>query len=199
MTEIQQNRYDQLVRRVSNIVGGGSMVSEVITELFPMFDVENLPGELFILGGTRLCVGDGSVTAGAGLHPVLQIFNPVDSGHIITVTTAYCGSNNDVVMNWGRSAAVLTTNIGTVGFRDSRAVGVRPVGQMFSDSVAAPSGGPGNTRILALTNLILHDQNSLAVLLPGEGFDISTNVLTSSLQATFYWRERVAEAAELNF
>ncbi len=44
--ELQQNRYDQLIRRVGGIIGPGSKVVEALGELFPVIDVENVPGEL---------------------------------------------------------------------------------------------------------------------------------------------------------
>jgi len=57
VTELQQNRYDQLLRRVGDLKGPGSKVNDVLQELFPTIDVENVPGELLFLMGTHIGLG----------------------------------------------------------------------------------------------------------------------------------------------
>ena len=39
MSQLQQSRYDQLLRRVGDLKGPGSKVNDVLHELFPMFDL----------------------------------------------------------------------------------------------------------------------------------------------------------------
>jgi len=203
MTEIQQTRWDRTVRRVANIVAPGSMVADALNELFPIFDVENLPGELFLLGGTQLCIGSASVAAGGGVFPRVQIRNPVDSGHIITVTSFVAAHNATpaVDMRWGLNATILTTGTGGETFREGRtrlSAAGRPVGQIFVDSLAIPGPLDGRTRVEINVPFIQDDPNSICVLPPGIGLEVSTNTAAHTLLVTFYWRERPAEPAELN-
>jgi len=96
--EIQQNRYDQTLRRVTGIIGPGSKVAEVLTELFPVIDVERVPGELLILGGTDLAAGGASLDGGPGNSSEINLHNPPGSGKIITCTQILITSA--VVESW---------------------------------------------------------------------------------------------------
>ena len=86
MTELQQNRYDRLLRRVGGLIGAKSMVNDALGELFPMLEVENVPGELLALLGTQLGWCSASLGPSVGNFNHHQLFNPADSGVVITVT-----------------------------------------------------------------------------------------------------------------
>jgi len=199
VTELQTNRYDALLRRVGDLKGPGSKVAEVLTELFPIFDVENLPSELYILGGTDICFGGGILTPAAGEFAGLQIFNPIGSSKILTVTSLVVASTANNTIRWGVSNNPLSNGIGTETFRDTRrTITARPSGQIRIESDAAFVGNTGQTRVLANDPFTLHDKNGLAVLLPGIGFDLGSQIAAAPVHFTFYWRERVAEPSELN-
>ena len=197
--EIQQTRYDRLIRRVAGIIGPGSKVSEVITELFPTIDLENVPAELLVLGGTAIAFRGTDVAAGAGLSNASQLSNPIGSGKIITVTQVliHVASTTNVVFTLAHG--LLTSSNGFGEFRDSR------------NSPGAPSAAVGNTRIQtgATVNpgfelrvgsggsFSLRDNNDIAVLLPGDQLTVAIATVQQTLTVAYFWRERPAEQSEL--
>lgn len=198
-TEIQQNRYDALLRRVGNLKGAGSKVSEVLAELFPMFDVENLPAELYILGGTDVCFGGTTITAAVAESGGIQLFNPAGSTKILTVTSVIVSMTANDTIRWGTTAIPLTAAVSTQRFRDTRrGITALPTGQIRQASAAALIGNSGRMRLLAHTPYALEDQNAAAVLAPGTGLDIGQTNTNTPFFVTFYWRERTTEPSEVN-
>lgn len=198
-TEIQQNRYDALLRRVGGLIGPGSKVSEVLAELFPMIDVENVPGELLILAGTRICMGGGSQSAVALEAPRWQLFNPADSGMLITLTRITISANTTTNHRWGRSNVSLAAPIATEVFTDTRnPVANLPVGQVHQETNTALASGTNQAQSLANRATIIDNQNGICVLSPGFGFEVGTAGLNLAAACGFNWRERVAEPSELN-
>jgi len=200
VTEIQQGRYDALLRRVADLKGPGSKVNDVLEELFPCFDVEKLPAELYRLANIDLCFGGGfnaGVAAQAGRG---QILNPAGSGKIITVTQAAVGTGATTIARWGRQDTPHTNNFSTQIFRDVRhPLGNLPTGQIRGQTSVALANATGQARLLANTTFVLKDKNGLAILTEGTGFEIGSDELNSNMSFYFYWRERVAEPSELNF
>jgi len=203
MSQIQQGRYDALMRRVADLKGGGSKVNDVLEELFPMIDVENLPPELYILAQTDLCFGGGRTNGGVGTAGRGQLFNPSGSGKILTVTQAAFSAGAAGIIRWGRQDTPQAARLTTELFRDTRkqkgAVLSLPVGQIRVEASAALANATGQTFIDASVPFTITDPNGFAVLAPDTGFEIgfgTTNVLATFY---FYWRERVAEPSELNF
>ena len=197
--EIQQTRYDRLLRRVGNMIGPGSKVGTVVSELFPMIDVENVPGELLTLMGTRLGFGGASITASAGNRAKLQLFNPAGSGKLVTMTTVVLSSNTTQTLRYANESAIRGAAVGTAGFRDTRA----PVAEVTSALIAfedAVTTIPSDSRLamIADTPFRLTDPNGIVILQPGTGWTVSTETLATSVQVAFFWRERVAEQSELN-
>ena len=200
MSQIQMTRYDSLLRRVADLKGGGSMVNDALSELFPMIDVENVPGELLILAKTDISFGGGNISGAVGTSAKCQVFNPVGSGHLVTVTGARMATATTETMRWGVVRTALATGIGTETFRDTRhRVNSRPTAQVRTEAAAALAPATGQTRRLPNTELFLEDPNGIAVLEPGSGFEMGMTTDNSTLFFTFYWRERVAEPSELNF
>jgi len=201
LSEIQQNRYDQLIRRVTGAVGPGSKVNEAITELFPMIDVENVPAELLFLAGTRICMGGGTLAATGGVAPKAQLFNPADSGFLITLTDIYAATlSGAVTWRWGPSAASFAGAIATEQFTDRRSdPAARPVGQVHQLNVAALANATNQTRFLNNDSLHINPKNDVCVLAPGTGFEIGIGTTNAALFYGFNWRERPAEQSELNF
>lgn len=203
MSQIQQGRYDALLRRVADLKGPGSKVNDVLEELFPMFDVENIPPELYILAGTDLCFGGGRANGSPGNAGRAQLFNPAGSGKIITITTANFSADGGTIIRWGRRDVELTTHLQTQLFRDTRKAGTGvlnlPVGQIRTQASVALANATGQQFVLPLTAVNLEDVNGFAVLGPGTGFEIGLDTQDKNASFFFYWRERVAEPSELNF
>lgn len=196
--EIQQTRYDRLLRRVAGIIGPGSKVSEVLTELFPVLDVESVPSELLILAGTRTAFGGGTIVSAAGEAPKAGLFNPAGSNTIVTLTDVRFSVNLTQTVRWGINVVELGTQIATELFTDTRnPLAQRPVGRVSQESAVALSNATGQTRLSALTPFHLEGKNDLVTLRPGVGFTIGINGLNTAIFYCFYWRERAMETSEV--
>jgi len=201
MTEIQQNRYDKLIRRVNNIVAAGSMVGDALNELFPTIDVENVPGELLALMGTRIAWARSDLIAGGGVFPQVQLFNPANSGTIITLTSLILAVTANNTVQYGTSDTPMTSLLLPGQFRDSRfgvAAAGRAVGQVRFQTTAVPVGGSQALFMAPQESRLINDDNGLCVLSPGFGLDVQANVAATRLLCSFAWRERVLEASEIN-
>ena len=197
--EVQQTRWDRIIRRVSGSIGPGSRVSETLSELFPTLDVERVPGELLFLGGTKLSHGGGTITAIAGQAATASLFNPLDSNHLVTVTGIYFSNLLGGIVRWGPVVIQRGSVIATQTFRDTRALlPAQPVAQVSQLSAVALAPGTNQVRLLANTPLKIEDPNGVTVLAPGTGIEIGSDVLTNTIVYTFYWRERPAEESELS-
>ncbi len=199
-SELQTPRYDQIIRRVGGIIGPGSKVSEALSELFPVLDVENPPGELLFLGGWIPGHGSVSVLGSAGQSGRAQLFNPVGSGKIVIVSTALVGSANTQIIRGTVNQTALTSGVGTELSRDGRLrTSSRPVAQIRSDDTVALTDATLQFTLLANTTLRLTDPNGLAILPPGSGYEFGTSLFATIIRASFIWRERVALESELLF
>lgn len=200
MTQLQQNRYDQLLRRVGDLKGQGSKVNDVLSELFPVFDVENLPPELYILGGIDLCFGGGAASGGAGTSGRAQLRNPEGSGKLVTITEVRFTSSASGIIRWGRRDVALTGQIDTQLFRDFRkTLPALPTAQVRTQASAALANATGQQLVNARENLVIADRNGVAVLTEGTGFEIGVDTQNTTNSFVFYWHERVAEPSETNF
>lgn len=201
MSEIQQTRYDHLLRRVAGLIGPGSKVGDAITELLPTIDVENVPGELLALMGTRVALGHTTETGVAAVNQRSQLFNPEGSSTIITLTTLFVETANVQRIQFGLVDTALTTLSNVRAFRDSRLpLGPVTVGQIRTDTDAAiePVGSFG---FVAAVNesIAISDPNGVAVLSPGFGLQVTTATVNTNLIVGYLWRERPAEQSELSF
>ncbi len=197
--EIQQTRYDRLLRRVSGIIGPGSKVGEVLTELFPVLDVESVPGELLRLSNTFIAFGGTQLAGAAGSSPRVQIFNPIDSGNIITVSHFEVASSTIDTIRYGVDIIPLTTAPGLQVHRDLRSLPpILPVGQIRTDITVALAPATGLIRVVANDNNVVEDPNGIAVLVPGSGFQVGSSLRAATIWVTFFWRERAAQPSELS-
>lgn len=198
--EIQQTRWDRIIRRVSGSIGPGSRVSESISELFPMIDVERVPGELLVLGGTRLCHGGTRLVGSAGNRPKIQLFNPPESGHLVTVTRVFIRSSVNDNMRLALDGAARTTDSLAARFRDARLDILKlPVAQVRSEDTATTIAAIVQLFTTADVMLDIRDENGVAVLAPGTGITAGAETLNSALNVSFFWREREALESELQF
>lgn len=200
MTEIQQNRWDQLIRRAANIVGGGSQVNDTLNELFPVMDVENVPNELLYLSGWFL--GQGAVQAASVAAELqhIQLFNPAASGKLIVCERVIISTTTGQLCEYTMADVALTNNIGNELQRDTRIGVAQPlIGEMRQASQAAGLPTVGLFNLQASVQFDFHDRRGLFVLAPGTGVTFANTTVNTPLRCSFMWRERVAEVAELNF
>jgi len=196
--EVQQTRWDRIIRRVSGSIGPGSRVSETVSELFPMIDVERVPGELLLLGGTQMCLGQSSTNPSAVLFPLSSVFNPANSGQLITITHIRVSSNVAQSGQGGPSLNILA-NPGTQAVRDTRRGPVgQPVGQVLTELLLAPAPNFYRFALRGNVDLVIEDPNGIAVLGPGTSFILGGTSINTALRVGYMWRERPAELAELS-
>jgi hypothetical protein len=200
VANINQNRWDQLVRRVAGLIGPGSKVNNTIGDLFPMLDVENLPGELFLLAGTRLGTGGAAQIAAAGEVPRVQLFNPADSRLIATLTSIVLVSSATQTIRYVHTITPESTNTNNQRVRDTRlGVAQETTLEVRAASTVATLAATGEFRIVANEPYKQTDPDGLIVLGPGTGITYLGLTVATTLRANFYWRERVAESSELQF
>lgn len=196
--EIQQTRWDRIIRRVSGSIGPGSRVSETISDLFPMVDVERVPGELLLLGGTQICMGRAFVSPLAANFAQVMLRNPLDSGALITLTQVVMFSATAQSVTTGMTQTLYTVP-GAKAIRDGRAFAPSsPIGDILGDSLPVTGSDFFRQHLDGLNAVVLRDDNGLAVLSPGTAYSISTRIVNTDLETGWMWRERPAEQSELN-
>lgn len=200
MTQLQQARYDGLLRRVGDLKGGGSKVSEVLSEVFPVVDLENVPAELYALNGWALGFGSTEMPAVAANFRIAQLFNPEGSNQIVVPTLISFSSATAQRIEYDVDSGPLTDLLASSIPRDTRR-GVRAplvgqVRQVFQVGSLAPQG---QIIIESVVTWVMKDLDGLFVLGPGTGINIGATVTNTDLLVNFHWRERLAEPSELNF
>lgn len=198
MTSLNQNRYDQLLRRVGDLKGPGSKVNDALTELFPMIDVENVPAELLILSGARLCMANTFTAAGGATffgHSFLR--NNVRSGVIARLIYIQASMPLQTV-NLGPTLNSAAAN-GVRAFADTR---------IFGEGTALVTQASNNNLTTGVQFLVIPTQTNgnfefeppaaISVIAPGAAFMVSNNTVNTSLRVNYIWVERVAQPSELN-
>lgn len=197
MTEIQQNRWDRLVRRVAGIVGGGSQVNDTLNELFPTIDVENVPGELLALANMRLGWVSGSLAALAANRNHHQIFNPAGSGTLVVITQVVMFSGAVTAFRFSNFIGALATLAGNERPRDTRrGVLAEMTGQHRTDQSTVSGGLDFQVVALGNTSRFLKDDNAISILFPGTGLTVTNQTLNLDSTVSFMWRERAFEPSE---
>ena len=198
--EVQQTRWDRTIRRVSGSIGPGSRLGETLGELFPTMDVELVPGELLALGGTKLCCGMAESNNIAAQTSRVQLFNPLDSGNIITVTHVSVFAETVLVfINHAVRQIALANDTSFNRFRDGRfPTPNRPVGQIRIENSVAQTDPDQQFSVNNTVTRFLEDVNGLAVLPPGSGYEFGTGSNNIAVSVSFRWRERPAEESELS-
>lgn len=199
MSELQQNRYDQLLRRVADLKGPGSKVNDVLGELFPTIDVENVPSELLLLMGSRLCMARTQTAAGgAGNFGIHLLRNAAGSGALGTLLALSVGGSAASNFNIGPTLNS-GTPAGTRAFVDTR---------IFGQGTALVTMADNNSLVIG-SNFFAFQSNAsgqawfvppkgMAVVAPGTAFSVSNGTANQTLDVSWLWVERVAQPSELN-
>ena len=200
MTEIQQNRWDQLLRRSAGLIGPGSKVNDALSELFPVMEVERVTSENLKLVGWNTCVGSSDITAAVAQFASVQLFNPAGSGSIIVCDHFVVTVPTSQKIRWNNNTTAFGTHTNSQRFIDDRnCFLVKPLGELRAISSAGALTPGGDVRIFADTPFDIQDPNGVSVLAPGSGLNVGGSVTNDTLTVTYFWRERPALAEELNF
>jgi len=199
--DLQQARYDQLIRRVGALYGGGSKVTEVLAELFPVIEVENTTPELLALSGWRLAWQQIQQNGVAAQVSALQLANPVGSNVVAAVTqiifTQLTQPTDNIQMQLTNT---LFTSAAIRGlFRDARFGGNRTTALELRSDANIPTGAGLRIPVVLDVPVTIRDDNGLVVLTPGTAFQVGTTGNNVTFSVNFFWRERLAQESEINF
>lgn len=197
--DLQTARYDQLLRRVGGLYGGGSKVTEVLPELFPVLEVENTTPENLLLTGWREAWQNIEEASPAAELAAVSLTNPVDSGIIVAVEEL--DLRVDTVDNIQMLVTdTLDTSPAIRGlFRDGRLGGNRNTTCELRNFSNVATGAGARLRLAANELVHLKPRNGICVLPPGTALQIGTTGTQLRIAVNYYWRERVALDSELNF
>jgi len=194
---VQQARYDGLIRRAAGLLGPGSKVSETLSEVFPVFDLENLPFEMQFLAGWRAYFTTQLVTATVGETSRASIFNPAGSGRLVKVTEIWLSTTPAAVVLFGTIATVFASSQVSGLPRDTRS----DVGSSakISNLNTGNTTGIGRWTTENNTTQVINMPKGFFLLAPGTGLDFGTLADNQNLDVTFFWKERDALPSELSF
>lgn len=197
--DLQTSRYDQLIRRIGGIIGPGSKVTEALSELFPVIELENTTPELMALSGWRMCWQSTERPPLAANTSASLLFNPAGSGKIAVVTQIYARSD---VGNTTLQAQIVNAQIGGTPvpglYRDAR-FGVPRSSTCTVESADGVATGGGIRFVTGNELHIFNDVNGMGVLTPGTGLQVGSVNVNLLLTINYFWRERQAEESELSF
>jgi len=197
LTALNQNRYDALLRRVGDLKGPGSKVNDALTELFPMLDVENLPSELLLLSGTRLCVGHIAVLAVGATIPQAMLRVALETSVVATIHMVSMFSETAQRIAMGPTQNVYP-DPGAQAFTDGRVFGEGTVAKVLGDNLLVVGSDFYRLQIPAGTSIDFIPPKGFSVVTPGTAFSVSGTVGATPLDVSFFWSERVAQPSELN-
>lgn len=197
---IQINRWDRLVRRLSGIVGEGSIVTGTLPDVFPVLELENLETDSWLDAGWKLCFGFEEIID-ALLNVEIALENLVGSNMLVIVESIEISVSGDTPIEYGTNAAGTVLAGSSNDFstmRDSRATGTRRPVTQVSEGTAIPFSPFGRFRMLGGTREILAPPKGFGVLAPGNMFVVRCSTANITTAVTYFWRERLIEPSEDN-
>ncbi len=198
MTELQQNRYDQLLRRVGDLKGPGSKVNDALTELFPTIDVENVPLELLFLSGTRIAQGFSNIGPTAAVLAASSLANPANSGQLVRLKRVAVFSDTAQLISAGPTTTLLAGN-GVKRLTDTRSgIALSPTADIETETRATVVANFFHVRVDGINTVFWSPADGICVLAPATSYAFTANVVNTSLEVSYEWEERVAQPSELN-
>lgn len=197
--KLQQARYDQLVRRLGALYGGGSKVTEVLGEVFPVLELENTTPEVLALSGWRTAWQSTQRDSGPGNVSSSQLFNPAGSGILAVVSQVIIRVVPTTAVQLETTTTILAGGGVSGLYRDTRFGTPRQTAlQVRSQPFGAVGGGLRINPPDGVDELV-RDENEICVLIPGSGLDVGTVGADILLLVNYLWRERPAQESELLF
>jgi len=192
--EVTGGRWDNFVRRIGNLHGGGSKLSDVVPSAMPVLQLEDLSPELKILQDQRSFGGGLSLTGDAAVPANIGLIAPATDQTIVIVNRVIVTVNTAGNINWfyqdpGTSTVQAPEVATDTRIRDSGAAAT--VGSRLA---ALPVTIRGLWRAGGTNPTILDGpwvlQNSVGLFFAPES-------LTGELIVTFFWTERQLEPSEV--
>lgn len=199
MGRVQTGAFDNLIRRLYSIKGGGSELSETLGDVFPILDLENLPSELLLLRGWVLGMGRIANTSAIATNNAHQLFNPAGSGLLVVLTSLRLTANDAQIVNFGPAFTALVTTSVAGAWRDTREAVIKATTSLLQEEDNGTASTFGSIELVSGVTFQMSDPNGLAVLLPGTAFRITDQTTNKVLRSSWMWRERPFEPSEVSF
>jgi len=163
-----------------------------------MIDVENVPAELLLLSGSRLCMGTVILTAGgAAMFGTVLLRNNAGTGVIARIIMIDVGSaSGTLVLGPTLNSAAAA---GAEAFADTR---------VFGEGTALKIQGSTNNLVFgsnfwnpltdASGRYTWEPPAAIAVIAPGAAFSIGNATANLGITVNLLWIERQAQPSELN-
>ena len=198
MGRLQTARLENFVRRWGSIKGPGSVLSETLGDVFPILDLENLTPENDLPAGWSRVAGTGTVTGGVAQTGAVQLINPTDSRSLLVITKIIIQAG---AQTFGLAIAdpftptlIATRHLDSRSTQDFNGSAVIAV-----DTNAAGVLGQFLIDTEAQIDREVENLNGIAILSPGNAFQVLAGATNALIAVTFFARVRLAEPSELSF
>jgi len=183
------------------LVGEGAIVTSVLSDVFPVIDVENMQTDGWRLAGWRTAIGGESPAPGGGLNAAVALENITTTGTIAVIEQVIIatGGNSTIQLAVNTAGSALAgVSSGFRSFRDLRPPFNPPLPTLsVTESDTLPAGTRVGRFVLAIrTPFIWEPPKGLGVLGPGSMFIVDCITADTTLHVTFLWRERAIEPSE---
>jgi len=163
-----------------------------------MIDVENVPAELLLLAGSRLCMGRAFLLAGGpAFFSTMLLRNDARTGVVARlIHINVSSSSGQLVMGPTTNSDTL---LGGEAFADTR---------VFGEGTALKIQGSNNNLVFgsafwnpatdASARYVWEPPAAIAVIAPGAAFSVSNQTADLGITVSWLWIERQAQPSELN-
>lgn len=98
---IQNARWGRLLQALSGTRSGGGKVTEFSPVLQPVYDIDRRLPEMDIYAGVKRVINSCNISGGVATFPQAYYVNPVGSGVMVTIESAFIGANlATAVFSW---------------------------------------------------------------------------------------------------
>lgn len=198
MGRLQTARLENFIRRWGSIKGEGSVLSETLGDVFPVLDLENLTPENQLPGGWTTFWGFATVVAVAAQLQGVSLINPANSGNIVVVDQALVRITAAGFFTIGTTLPLFTSIAGTRA-RDSRAPALLGTARIGANSNVGSAATGLLYQNAGGVNTTIELPHGIAVLSPGNQFEVVNSTVNDTITVGFIGRARVAESSELSF
>jgi len=162
-----------------------------------MIDVENVPSELLLLSGSRMCVGRGTITGDALEFGQSMLRNPGGTGAILRLMLISVHSTTAQTIAIGPTQNTYALS-GVEAFSDGRIFGQGTVGKVLLESLLTIGSNFFHFQVNGADTVFFRPPVAFSIITPGTAFSVSTTNDVTQLDVSYFWVERVAQPSELN-